>query len=68
VSIGGAQGDSAALGKVIGPSFAAQEMPDVVATLIDVYVASRHEDERFIDTVRRVGIEPFKERVYAAAH
>jgi sulfite reductase (NADPH) hemoprotein beta-component len=68
VSIGGAQGDAASLGKVIGPSFAAHEMPDVVARLIDVYVASRHEDERFIDTVRRVGIEPFKERVYAAAH
>ena len=68
VSIGGAQGDSASLGKVIGPSFAAHEMPDVVARLIDVYVANRHEDERFIETVRRVGIEPFKERVYAAAH
>jgi sulfite reductase (NADPH) hemoprotein beta-component len=68
VSIGGAQGDSASLGKVIGPSFAAHEMPDVVARLLDVYVASRHEDERFIETVRRVGIEPFKERVYAAAH
>jgi len=43
-------------------------MPDVISNLIDVYVESRHEDERFIDTVRRVGIEPFKERVYAAAH
>jgi sulfite reductase (NADPH) hemoprotein beta-component len=68
VSIGGAQGDSASLGKVIGPSFAASEMPDVVSSLIDVYVEERHEDERFIDTVRRLGIEPFKERVYAAAH
>jgi sulfite reductase (NADPH) hemoprotein beta-component len=68
VSIGGAQGDQAALGKVIGPSFAAQEMPDVVERLIDVYIERRHEDERFIDTVRRLGIEPFKERVYAAAH
>jgi len=68
VSIGGAQGDSASLGKVIGPSFAAHEMPDVVSSLIDVYVEKRHEDERFIDTVRRLGIEPFKERVYAPAH
>ena len=64
----GDQGEAASLGKVIGPSFAAQEMPDVVSRLIDVYVESRHEDERFIDTVRRLGIEPFKERVYAAAH
>jgi sulfite reductase (NADPH) hemoprotein beta-component len=68
VSIGGAQGEGASLGKVIGPSFAAHEMPDVVARLIEVYVERRHEDEQFIDTVRRLGLEPFKERVYAAAH
>jgi len=68
VSIGGSQGQAAALGKVIGPSFAAQEMPDVVARLIDAYLAHRHEDERFVDTVHRLGIEPFKERVYAATH
>jgi sulfite reductase (NADPH) hemoprotein beta-component len=68
VSIGGAQGNDAALGKVIGPSFAAQEMPDVVARLIDTYIEHRHEDERFVDTVHRLGVEPFKERVYAATH
>ena len=68
VSIGGAQGEHASLGKVIGPSFAAREMPDVVARLIDTYIERREGDEPFIDTVRRIGIEPFKERVYAAAH
>ena len=68
VSIGGAQGNNASLGRVIGPSFAAAEMPDVIARLIEVYVERRHEDERFLDTVRRLGPEPFKERVYAAAH
>ena len=68
VSIGGAQGLQASLGKVIGPSFAAAEMPDVIAKLIDVYVRERHEDELFIDTVRRIGVAPFKEHVYAAAH
>jgi sulfite reductase (NADPH) hemoprotein beta-component len=68
VSIGGDQGERASLGKVIGPSFAAREMPDVVARLIDTYIERRHDDEQFIDTVRRIGIEPFKERVYAAAH
>ena len=68
VSIGGSQGEHASLGKVIGPSFAAEEMPGVVSRLIDVYVENRHQDERFVDTVRRLGIEPFKERVYAAAH
>ena len=68
VSIGGSQGEEAALGKVIGPSFAAHEMPDVVSRLIEVYLERRHEDELFIDTVRRIGVDPFKERVYAEAH
>jgi sulfite reductase (NADPH) hemoprotein beta-component len=68
ISLGGAQGNDAALGKVIGPSFAAAEVPDVIARLLDVYVERRHPDERFIDTVRRVGLDPFKERVYATAH
>ena len=68
VTIGGTQGDHAAIGKVIGPSFAADDMPDVVSRLIETYVDVRHADERFVDTVRRVGIDPFKERVYATAH
>jgi sulfite reductase (NADPH) hemoprotein beta-component len=64
VSIGGRQGNDAALGEVIGPSFAAAQMPGVVQRLIDTYVELRHEDERFIDTVERLGIAPFKARVY----
>ena len=69
VSIGGAQGNDAALGKVIGPSFAARrDARRRSSRLIETYVEHRHEDERFVDTVRRLGIEPFKERVYAAAH
>jgi len=50
--------------KVIGPSFAADEMPDVVDKIIKVYVESRHPDERFLDTFDRIGIDPFKNRVY----
>jgi sulfite reductase (NADPH) hemoprotein beta-component len=68
ISIGGDQGEHAALGKVIGPSFAAGAVPDVVSGLIEVYIEHRHEDEDFSDAVRRLGIEPFKQRVYAAAH
>jgi len=64
VSIGGAQGDNASLGHVIGPSFAASEMPDVVSRLVETYIDLRHPDERFVDTVHRLGIAPFKARVY----
>jgi sulfite reductase (NADPH) hemoprotein beta-component len=65
VSIGGRQGRQAALGEVIGPSFAAADMPDVVERLIETYLDERHEDELFVDTVHRLGIAPFKQRVYA---
>ena len=65
VTIGGSQGNDAALGKVIGPSFAAAEMPDVITSLVNNYIDHREEDERFIDTVRRIGVESFKTRVYA---
>jgi sulfite reductase (NADPH) hemoprotein beta-component len=65
VSIGGKQGNDSAIGKIIGPSFAAGQMPEVVSRLLNVYVRERHEDELFIDTVERVGIDPFKTHVYA---
>ena len=65
VTIGGKQGNDASLGTVIGPSFAAEEMPGVVKKLIDVYIKHRNPEERFIDTVRRLGVNPFKEHVYA---
>ncbi|WP_306604583.1 nitrite/sulfite reductase [Azonexus sp.] len=64
VTLGGRQGYAAKLGKVIGPSFAADEMPDVVEKIIKVYLESRHADERFLDTFDRIGIDPFKNRVY----
>jgi len=68
VSIGGRQGANARLGEVIGPSFAAADMPDVVENLIATYLDLRHDDERFVDTVHRLGIAPFKQRVYADSH
>ncbi len=64
VTLGGRQGNDARLGKVIGPSFAADEMPDVVDKIIKVYVENRHPDERFLDTLDRIGMDPFKNRVY----
>jgi sulfite reductase (NADPH) hemoprotein beta-component len=65
VTVGGKQGNDASIGSVIGPSFSADEMPGVVQRLIEVYVRERQDEERFIDTVRRLGVAPFKAHVYA---
>jgi sulfite reductase (NADPH) hemoprotein beta-component len=69
VSIGGADGSNAgrgrsAIGKVIGPSFKADDMADVISRLVDIYLDNRQDDERFVDTVGRLGITPFKSGVY----
>jgi sulfite reductase (NADPH) hemoprotein beta-component len=66
VTIGGSQGNEAAIGTVIGPSVAAADVPDVIARLIETYLDHRHEDERFIDTARRIGVAPFQRRAHAA--
>jgi sulfite reductase (NADPH) hemoprotein beta-component len=69
ISIGGRQGAQAALGRVIGPSFARDEVPGVIERLIAVYLRQRDsEEERFVDVVQRTGIEPFKAHVYDYAH
>ncbi|HEY0846691.1 MAG TPA: nitrite/sulfite reductase, partial [Noviherbaspirillum sp.] len=65
VSIGGAQGNESSIGKIIGPSFSAHQMPEVIDRILKVYLRERIEDERFIDTARRVGVMPFKDFVYA---
>jgi sulfite reductase (NADPH) hemoprotein beta-component len=69
VSIGGADGSRlsdgrSAIGKVIGPSLQARDMPDVIARLLEVYLARRLAGERFVDTVERLGVAPFKAGVY----
>jgi sulfite reductase (NADPH) hemoprotein beta-component len=64
ITLGGSDGSALSgktvAGKVIGPSFAADEVPDVIEAVIDTYRAQRATGERFIDTVRRLGIAPFK--------
>ena len=68
VTLGGREGNRSNIGKVIGPSFASAEIPDVIEKLIGVYVAHRHEGEIFIDTLERIGLEPFKASVYGGQH
>jgi len=73
IEIGGNQGETRpgakpALGKVLGPSFSQGEVPDAIERLVRRYLELReHDEERFIDVVQRVGVEPFKEHLYAKA-
>ncbi|RON61992.1 sulfite reductase [Pseudomonas fluorescens] len=64
ITLGGAQGKNSALGKVIGPSFSAAEVPQVIERIIGTFVRYRESEESFVDTLARIGLEPFKERVY----
>ncbi|MFJ5239476.1 nitrite/sulfite reductase [Pseudomonas neuropathica] len=64
ITLGGAQGKNSALGKVIGPSFSAAQVPQVIERIIGTFVRYREHEELFVDTVARIGLEPFKERVY----
>jgi sulfite reductase (NADPH) hemoprotein beta-component len=74
ITIGGNQGQlphvgaPASVGRIIGPAFAQHEVPWVVHRLIETYLERREsEDERFVDCVHRIGIEPFRESVYGRA-
>jgi len=66
VSIGGSGYEDASLAKILGPSFAQDEIPEIVQKLVDVHLEHREDEETFIDTYRRIGIDPYKEAVYAA--
>lgn len=68
ITLGGSDGEDASLGKVIGKAVAADEVADTLAKVLSVFVEQRIEGERFIDCVRRIGLTPFKENVYAPAH
>jgi sulfite reductase (NADPH) hemoprotein beta-component len=68
VALGGRQGREASIGKILGPSFGAEDMPDVIAKILNVYVKERLDEESFLQTYDRIGIDPFKEAVYATSH
>jgi len=67
VTLGGSSDRDTSLGKVLGPSFAQAEMPDVMEKIINVYLENRQENENFLATYNRIGMEPYKEKVYANA-
>ncbi|ACJ41925.1 nitrite/sulfite reductase [Acinetobacter baumannii] len=65
ITLGGNSDHDASIGDILGPSFAAEAVPDVIEEVLNTYLDLRIEGERFVDTYRRVGIQPFKERAYA---
>lgn len=69
ISLGGhagRHGEESTLGKIIGPSFSRADVTTVLRTILDTFVDKRLKDESFLHCYRRIGIEPFKERVYVA--
>lgn len=68
VSLGGSSSKDAAIGKILGPSFKQDDMPDVIDNILNTFVELRDNEESFLDTYNRVGLDPFKERVYAKAN
>ena len=66
ISLGGSANGYTALGEVIGPSVAQHEVAATIERIVETYRELRAEGERFIDTLRRVGHTPFRERAYAA--
>ncbi len=66
ITLGGSADENASLGDIVGPSFGADEVVGAVETIIDTYLQVRSDGERFLDTYRRVGLKPFKEKLYAA--
>ena len=67
ISLGGHAGNNASLGEIIGPSFSRADVTGSIVKILDVYIHSRVQDETFLDCYRRIGMQPFKEGVYANA-
>ena len=66
ITLGGDATETAALGERTGPGFGYDDVPEVVEKIVDTYLDQRDEEETFLQTYRRVGMEPFKEALYAA--
>jgi len=65
ISLGGNQGKDASLGAILGPSFSQADVPDVIEKILQTYLDHRIDGELFLGTFRRIGLDPFKERIYA---
>ncbi len=66
ISLGGSSENDATLGDILGPSVPKTEVANTLERILQVYVEQREDDERFLDTFRRIGLAPFRARVYSA--
>ena len=67
ITLGGSADENAAVGKIVGPAFSYDDVVDAIDSIVETYLDQRQEDEKFNDTYARIGIAPFKEKLYAAA-
>jgi sulfite reductase (NADPH) hemoprotein beta-component len=65
ITLGGSGDETASIGEIVGPAFGEHEVTDAIETLINTYFSLRQSGERFLDTYRRVGVQPFREKLYA---
>ena len=64
ITLGGNPADDASIGNVVGPAFSSDDVIDAVETIVETFVEFRREGERLLDTYRRIGLEPFKQKLY----
>jgi sulfite reductase (NADPH) hemoprotein beta-component len=68
ITLGGSSSESASIGQILGPGFAAEEVPDAVETIVQTYLKLRSgKEETFLAAYRRLGAQPFKDALYAPA-
>ncbi len=67
ITLGGSSSENASIGTILGPGFAGEDVPDAIETIVNTYLARRQPGEEFLAAYRRLGPQPFKEALYAAA-
>ncbi len=67
ITLGGSAEEDTAIGRIIGPAVSSAEVVDAIERIVETYVDLRQPGETFLDTCRRVGNAPFKDRIYVAA-
>ena len=67
ITLGGSSDHDSAIGEIVGRGFAFDDVPKAIDKILDIYLANRHEGEEFLQTYRRIGVQIFKDELYATA-